>query len=302
MKKVQIPDCAHPFVVYLNGKKYIYPGGVEQEVPDEIAHIIETHANFHKPKYTITPSDGNTGSSGGGVVVCTATEPSKDTTIFDFKGLNVSFPNATIIGDGAFDRCASLSSIDLPNATSIGVEAFYYCTALSSVNLPRATAIGNYAFYSCFTLSNIDLPAATSIGKAAFCNCPALTSIDLPNATTIGNYAFQECTALSSVELPNATSIDEGAFYNCPNFETLILSNTKSVCDINILAVAGTKIATNEGVPTGEGFIYVPTKFYDNYVANFVEQILAFGFDDATAQYIATAVLRKIEDYPEICG
>lgn len=33
MKKVMIPTCANPFEVDINGKKYIYPAGTEQEVP-----------------------------------------------------------------------------------------------------------------------------------------------------------------------------------------------------------------------------------------------------------------------------
>ena len=55
-------------------------------------------------------------------------------------------------------------------------------------------------------------------------------------------------------------------------------------------------------MPTGEGFIYVPSALFEDYVANFAMQIVyGFGLDEATAQYMARAVLRKIEDYPEIC-
>jgi hypothetical protein len=75
------------------------------------------------------------------------------------------------------------------------------------------------------------------------------------------------------------------------------------MCQIDLTAIMGTKIATAEGVPTGEGFIYVPTALYEDYVANFVTQItVGLGQDEATAAYIARTVLRKIEDYPEICG
>ena len=75
------------------------------------------------------------------------------------------------------------------------------------------------------------------------------------------------------------------------------------MCNMVITAALGTKIATAEGVPTGEGFIYVPAALFEDYVANFVMQIVyGLGQDEATAQYIARAILRKIEDYPEICG
>ena len=48
MKKVTIPRCAHPFVVNVNGRKYIYPAGTEQEVPDAVAAIIEQHHKNHE--------------------------------------------------------------------------------------------------------------------------------------------------------------------------------------------------------------------------------------------------------------
>ena len=56
------------------------------------------------------------------------------------------------------------------------------------------------------------------------------------------------------------------------------------------------------GTPLGEGFIYVPTALYDSYIEHLVSVIPALGVDTATATYIATAITRKIEDYPEICG
>jgi hypothetical protein len=113
-----------------------------------------------------------------------------------------------------------------------------------------------------------------------------------------------------SVDLPNATSIGEEAFSDCINLSSLILRNTESVCELNITAVVGTKIATAEGTLTGEGFIYVPTKFYEDYVALIAQQaamlLVSQGMGEAeaqaTAEYIARAILRKIEDYPEICG
>jgi hypothetical protein len=80
------------------------------------------------------------------------------------------------------------------------------------------------------------------------------------------------------------------------------LSNTETVCTFIITAIVNTKILTAEGMPTGEGFIYVPTVFYETYVANLVAQVMMFGHDEATATYLVTAVLRKIEDYPEITG
>jgi hypothetical protein len=96
--------------------------------------------------------------------------------------------------------------------------------------------------------------------------------------------------------------IDSGAFTKS-SLSTLILRNAETVCGIVIDAIFNTNIVTEEGVPTGEGFVYVPSALYEDYVANFMIQITAgFGLDEATAEYMSRAVLRKIEDYPEICG
>ena len=46
-KVVTIPTCMNPFLVEINGKRYEYPAGTEQEVPDEVAFIIEQHINLH---------------------------------------------------------------------------------------------------------------------------------------------------------------------------------------------------------------------------------------------------------------
>ena len=56
--------------------------------------------------------------------------------------------SVTSIGDGAFESCGGLLSIDLPNSvTSIGANAFRGCSSLTSIALPNSvTSIGNYAF------------------------------------------------------------------------------------------------------------------------------------------------------------
>ena len=46
---------------------------------------------------------------------------------------NVNLPNATSIGDYAFDSCSSLTSVSFPNATSIGQYAFRSCSGLTTI-------------------------------------------------------------------------------------------------------------------------------------------------------------------------
>ncbi len=63
--------------------------------------------------------------------------------------------NVTAIGDGAFRKCTSLTSIVIPEGvTTIGDDAFYKCTSLTSIVIPEGvTAIGSFVFDSCYSLT-----------------------------------------------------------------------------------------------------------------------------------------------------
>ena len=216
---------------------------------------------------------------------------------------SISLPKVESVGVFAFSECTSLQSISLPSATIIERSAFEECTLLASVNLPMAISIGESAFHLCTSLPSIDLPNATSIEQMAFLQCASLTSVNLPKASTIGLGAIADCIALASVNLPSATSVGQQAFAGCTSLDTLMLGNTETVCGLNLTAVMGTKIATAEGMPTGEGFIYVPEAFYEQYMANLTEQaymlLVYSGYSEAEAEYLApyiiSAILRTIE-------
>ena len=57
----------------------------------------------------------------------------------------------TTIGEYAFCKCSSLTSVTIPNSvTSIGGEAFWGCSGLTSVTIPNSvTTIGKNAFSWC---------------------------------------------------------------------------------------------------------------------------------------------------------
>ena len=59
--------------------------------------------------------------------------------------------SVTSIGDKAFYKCSSLTSVTIPNSvTSIGNEAFKDCSYLTSINIPNSvTNIGDGAFDNC---------------------------------------------------------------------------------------------------------------------------------------------------------
>ena len=154
----------------------------------------------------------------------------------------------TQIGQGAFLRCLSLTSVVTPDSvTSIGVQAFFQCTSLTSIAIPHnVTTVGNQAFLGCLSLEafygelasednrclivdgvlNSFAPAkiteytipngVASIGDNAFSFCSKLTKITIPDGvTSIGRGAFSK-TALTNITIPDSvTSIGDSAFSGC---------------------------------------------------------------------------------------
>ncbi len=120
-------------------------------------------------------------------------------------------PNSvTSIGNSAFLRCKSLTSVTIPNSvTSIGQNAFSYCTGLTSVTIPNSV---------------------TSIGERAFVGCTGLTAITIPNSvTSIGGYAFYGCTGLTAITILAETppTISSETFTNTSVGEIYVPCGTK---------------------------------------------------------------------------
>ena len=79
------------------------------------------------------------------------------------SAVSVNIPNridglrVTSIGNGAFDYCSSLTSIEIPNSiTNIGKSAFYGCLKLANIEIPNSVInIREKAFYYCTSLKDI---------------------------------------------------------------------------------------------------------------------------------------------------
>ena len=141
----------------------------------------------------------------------------------------------TSIGWSAFNRCSSLTSIEIPNSvTSIAGCAFYDCTSLTSIEIPNnVTSIGYKAFYNCTGLTSVEFNAenCTYVGDysaAAFYGCTALSTVTIgENVKTIPYYAFKDCTGLTSVVIPNSvTCIGDEAFEGCTGLTSVVIPNS----------------------------------------------------------------------------
>jgi hypothetical protein len=143
-------------------------------------------------------------------------------TFKNFTALeSVSGEKMQTVGEYAFSRCTSLTTVDLPAAKTIGVGghldgAFSGCTSLTTVNLPKATDIGEMSFRNCTSLTTVNIPEATDIGNEAFSGCTSLTTVNLLEVTTIGGGAFNGCTSLTRIDIPAGLgTIASSAFRGC---------------------------------------------------------------------------------------
>ncbi len=136
--------------------------------------------------------------------------------------MNTTIPNSvTSIGEGAFNNCSNLTTINIPNSvTAIGYEAFNNCSSLTTINIPNSiTSIAFKAFDGTAWYDN-QPDGWVYAGLVAYeykGDMPEGTSITLREGTTgIADGAFSSCSNLTTVSIPNSvTYIGEGAFSCC---------------------------------------------------------------------------------------
>ncbi len=146
---------------------------------------------------------------------------SKDKTVLYYATENVGgdviLPDSlTTIGDYAFTRHSSVTSLKMgSNVTSIGEGAFYY-TPITTLEIPGSVkTIGDDAFYSA-DIENLTLNEGLEvIGVGAFTYCN-LSTLVIPNSvTTISEGAFSMNSNLTNVTFGDSVKvIGDYAFTN----------------------------------------------------------------------------------------
>ena len=225
--------------------------------------------------------------------------------------------SVTSIGDEAFSRCSSLTSVTIPNSvTSIGKNAFQYCYFLTSITIPNSvTSIGELAFYGCESATSVTIGnSVTSIGWATFYGCSSLTSVTIPNSvTSIGVQAFEGCSSLTSITIPNSVaSIGGYAFYGCDSLTSITIPN--SVTSIGYQAFYGCDklvdvycYATTPPATGGENtfshynaFLYVPCESKKAYMEDavwgnfkYIECISSEGIEDVQGDEVQSTKVVK---------
>ena len=128
---------------------------------------------------------------------------------------DVILQNVTTAGEGVFNGCASLTTVDLPNLTrATGNGFFFYCIKLKNVNLPKLETVGQQLFGSCSSLEEISL-SKLSVADINMCSgCESLKKVDLGVCSSIKGAAFYNCLALESIILRSNTivTIEDNSF------------------------------------------------------------------------------------------
>jgi hypothetical protein len=160
--------------------------------------------------------------------------------------------------------------------TSIGNNAFYKCKSLTSVEIPDSiTSIEDHAFGYCDMLLSIKIPnSITDIKTYTFQNCKSLTSVEIPESvTSIGSNAFYYCESLTSIEIPEGvTSIGSNGFSYCKNLNTVIMKPINPPT-ITISAYGSTfhSSVTTFIVPKGYGDVYKSATNWSTLASKIVE-------------------------------
>ena len=151
--------------------------------------------------------------------------------------------SVSLMGEKAFEGCASLESAILPSIEDINAEAFCGCASLKSVTAPKVKVVYSKAFAGCVGLEDFVSNSLISVGASAFEGCQSLTGINTNKITKYGKRAFAgsaltalyvsdgatigaECfegSLLTDVSFAGEATLSKGTFKNCTALQKISL-------------------------------------------------------------------------------
>ncbi len=214
---------------------------------------------------------------------------------------------ATVTGDRTF-AAYGIEGFDYPeqrpvltnvklgtSLEKIGEGVFENCTGITSVNLGGASAVGNRAFYGATALTAVTgLEGLKNIGEYAFANTK-LTSLNLVNAEIIGDGAFmmERSGSYNSISLNKAVSIGELAFYGNRTKEITLPA---SLTTVGAGAFAGAPALTQIKVEEGnEVFFSRDGVLYRNIDSTGSYGLVAFPSAKSVTEYSVIDNTARIE-------
>jgi len=108
----------------------------------------------------------------------------------------------TSIGSEAFKNISKVKITINGTITQLGEGAFERCSTLTEIKLGKGIEIIPFtAFSDCVSIEHMDIPdGVTKIDENAFAGCSSLRTVILPETlTSIENSAFDDCKALKTV-------------------------------------------------------------------------------------------------------
>lgn len=178
-----------------------------------------------------------------------------------FADKNVSeiyFADSVVaIEAGAFENCASLTTVDFNKVLTIGDNAFSG-SGIVSANLTSVTTLGKGVFSGAASLESVVIPGKINSGYLpveTFKDCASLVSVEMPEVINLSadengySYAFNNCVSLTDISFASSfasipgyafsgtgvvsvdfskmsvTNIGYGAFAGCSSLENVVLDS-----------------------------------------------------------------------------
>jgi hypothetical protein len=160
--------------------------------------------------------------------------------------------SVTVIGEGAFEGCLSLPSLQLPSSlVKIGNSAFWNCESLQTVGTPPPTLalLDAHCFGQCYSLQTFDVSQTvlTSVETSAFTSATSLQTMHFPpTLRTVREVAFWDTQSLRTVTFDQAAvglTIGSAAFFQSPA-TSMVFPNSTTFAPFALVGMGGLRSIT----------------------------------------------------------